>query len=69
MTNVTVYILGEKFNLSMEDEFFEYVKEDLQKLQDITTPKEVLSFFLEKSKKEFENEKILKKIIKKLEKC
>ena len=69
MTNVTVYILGEKFNLSMEDEFFEYVKEDLQKLQDITTPKEVLSFFLEKSKKEFENEKILKKIVKKLEKC
>jgi len=68
MINITIYILGEKFNLSMEDEFFEYVREDLQKLQDITTPKEVLSFFLDKSKKEFENEKILKKIVKKLEK-
>jgi len=68
MINITIYILGEKFNLSMEDEFFEYVREDLQKLQDITTPKEVLSFFLDKSKKEFDNEKILKKIVKKLEK-
>ncbi len=56
--NITIYIMGEKFDLILEEEFFEYVKDDLLKLQN-PTPKELLFFVLEKNKKLYE---ILKKI-------
>jgi len=59
---ISVYVLGEKFEISLEDEFFEFIKEDLLKLQN-PTPKELLFFILEKNKKEYE---ILKKVEKKL---
>jgi len=51
--NITLYIMGEKFDLSLDEEFFEYVKDDLIKLQN-PTPKELLFFILEKNKKEYE---------------
>ena len=50
--------MGEKFDLLLEEEFFEYIKEDLQKIQN-PTPKDLLFLILEKNKKEYE---ILKKI-------
>ncbi len=56
--NITIYIMGEKFDLILEEEFFEYVKDDLLKLQN-PTPKELLFFVLEKNKKLYE---ILKKL-------
>ena len=59
--NITLYVMGEKFELSLDEEFFEYVKEDLKKIQN-PTPKDLLFFVLEKNKKEYE---ILKKIEKK----
>ena len=55
---ISVYVLGERFEISLEDEFLEYVKEDLLKLQN-PSPKELLFFVLEKNKKEY---KLLKKI-------
>jgi len=58
--NITLYVMGEKFELSLEEEFFEYVKEDLSKIQN-PTPKDLLFFVLEKNKNLYE-------IIKKLEK-
>ena len=51
--NISLYIMGEKFELLLEEEFFEYVKDDLLKLQN-PTPKELLFFILEKNKKEYE---------------
>ena len=51
--NITLYVMGEKFDLILDEEFFEYVKEDLIKLQN-PTPKELLFFILEKNKKEYE---------------
>ena len=59
--NITVYVMGEKFDMSLEEEFFEYVKEDLKKIQN-PTPKDLLFFVLEKNKKEYEILKKLKKI-------
>ena len=50
--------MGEKFEILLEEEFFEYVKEDLLKLQN-PTPKELLFFILEKDKKIYE---LIKKI-------
>jgi hypothetical protein len=64
MKKISLKVMGEKFEINLEDEFFEYVKEDLIKLQN-PTPKELLFFILEKNKKEYE---ILKKIEKKLKK-
>jgi len=61
MKTITLYVLGEKFEISLEEEFFEYSKEDLAKLQEINSPKELLFFILEKNKN-------LYKLIKKLEK-
>ncbi len=51
--NITLYIMGEKFDMSLEEEFFEYIKEDLKKIQN-PTPKDLLFFVLEKNKKEYE---------------
>jgi hypothetical protein len=58
MKKISLNILGEKFEINLENEFFEYVKKDLIKLQN-STPKELLFLILEKDKKEYE---ILKKI-------
>ena len=57
--NITLYVMGEKFEILLEEEFFEYVKDDLLKLQN-PTPKELLFFVLERDKKIYE-------LIKKLE--
>jgi len=56
--NIIIYVMGEKFELSLEEEFLHYCKEDLLKLQN-PTPKDLLFLILEKNKKEFE---LLKKI-------
>ena len=58
MKKISLTIMGEKFEITLEDEFFEFVKEDLIKLQN-PTPKELLFLILEKNKKEYQ---ILKKI-------
>ena len=57
--SITIYIMGEKFELFLEEEFFEYIKDDLSKIQN-PTPKDLLSFFLEKNKNIYQ-------LIKKLE--
>ncbi len=59
--NIILYVMGEKFEISLEDEFLEFVKADLLKLQN-PTPKDLLFFILEKNKKEYE-------LLKKLEKA
>ncbi len=58
--NITLYIMGEKFDMSLEEKFFEYIKEDLKKIQN-PTPKDLLFFVLEKNKKEYELLEKLKK--------
>ncbi len=67
MKKISLSVLGEKFELELEDEFFEFVKDDLLKLQN-PTPKELLFVILHNKKKLFETEKKIKEIIAKLEK-
>ena len=64
MKKILLNVLGEKFEISLENEFFEYVKDDLIKLQN-PTPRELLFFILERNKKEYE---LLKKIEEELKK-
>jgi hypothetical protein len=58
--------MGEKFELELEEEFFEFIKDDLIKIQN-PTPKELLVLFLNQNKKIFELNKNIKKIIEKIE--
>ncbi len=66
MKKVTISVMGEKFEIELEDEFFEFVKDDLAKVQKMT-PKELLVFVLEKNKREFELTKRVEKILSILE--
>ncbi len=66
MKKLTISLMGEKFELELEDEFFEFVKDDLVKLQH-STPKELLFLILQKNKKEFEINKKLTNLLKKIE--
>ncbi len=66
MKKISLSVLGEKFEIELEDEFFEFVKEDLLKLQS-PTPKEILFLLLENKKKQFEINKNAEEIISKLD--
>jgi len=66
MKKISLSVLGEKFEIELEDEFFEFVKEDLLKLQS-PTPKEILFLLLENKKKQFQTNKEIEKIISKTE--
>ena len=59
---ISLSVMGEKFEIELDEEFFEYVREDLLKIQN-PTPKELLFLILQKNKKEYEKDKEIKKII------
>jgi hypothetical protein len=59
---ISLSVMGEKFEIELDEEFFEYVKEDLLKIQN-PTPRELLFLILQKNKKEYEKDKEIKKII------
>lgn len=65
MKKISTFVLGEKFEIEIEDEFFEFIKDDLLKLQN-PTPKELLFLFLKNKKELFECYKRLEEIINKL---
>jgi len=62
---ISLSVMGEKFEIELEEEFFEFVKEDLEKIQN-PTPRELLFLVLQKNKKEYEANKQLQKILDKL---
>ena len=66
MKKISISVLGEKFELELEDEFFEFVKDDLLKLQN-PTPKDLLFLFLKMKKEMFESNKKIDLLIQKLE--
>jgi len=65
MKKISTFVLGEKFEIEIEDEFFEFIKDDLLKLQN-PTPKELLFLFLKNKKELFEYYKRLEEIMNKL---
>jgi len=67
MKKISLSVLGEKFEIELEDEFFEFVKDDLLKIQH-PTPKEILLLVLKNRKELFETNKKIKNLISKLEK-
>ena len=65
MKKISTFILGEKFEIEIEDEFFEFIKDDLLKLQN-PTPKELLFLFLKNKKELFQSYKKLEELVEKL---
>jgi len=65
MKKIALSVMGEKFELELEEEFFEFVKEDLAKLQN-PTPKDLLYLVLEKNQKEYKTQKEIEKILNKI---
>ncbi|QCT95002.1 hypothetical protein FE773_07310 [Caminibacter mediatlanticus TB-2] len=63
---LSISVMGEKFEIELEEDFFEFVKEDLIKIQN-PTPRELLFLILEKNKKEYTLNKKLEKLLKKIE--
>ena len=66
MKKISLSVLGEKFEIELEDEFFDFVKDDILKLQN-PTPKELLFLFLKNKKELFETEKKISEIVQKIE--
>jgi len=66
MKKIDVSVLGEVFELNLEDDFYEFVKEDLEKLQN-PRPKDLLYFFLKKAQNEYKLQKELKSILERIE--
>ncbi len=62
---LSLSVMGEKFEIELEEEFFEFVKEDLLKIQN-PTPKELLYLILEKNQKEYKLQKEIEKLLNKL---
>jgi len=66
MKKISLSVLGEKFEIELEDKFFDFVKDDLLKLQN-PTPKELLFLFLKNKKELFETDKKILGIVQKIE--
>ena len=64
---LSISVMGEKFEIELEEDFFEFVKEDLIKIQN-PTPKELLFIILKKNKDLYEIDKNIQNLISKIDK-
>jgi len=64
---LSISVMGEKFEIELEEDFFEFVKEDLIKIQN-PTPKELLFIILKKNKDLYERDKNIQNLISKIDK-
>ena len=60
MKRISLSFLGEKFEIELEEEFFEFVKDDIKKLKNATA-KDILMLILKTKKKSLKIKKKLKK--------
>jgi len=68
MKKLKLYLIGQKYELELEDEFYEYVKEELKQLNNSQTQiKDLLNLFLKERFITYKNDKKMKKLMKKLE--
>ncbi|NPA12059.1 MAG: hypothetical protein GXO62_07440 [Epsilonproteobacteria bacterium] len=66
MKKISLSVLGEKFEIGMEEEFFEFAKEDLLAIQN-PTPKELLFLILKKNKECYKLKEDIQKLTEKIE--
>jgi predicted nucleotidyltransferase len=63
---LSLSVMGEKFEVELEEEFFEFIKDDLLKIQN-PTPKDLLFLILRKNKEIFNTQKKINELLDKLE--
>jgi len=60
MKKIKIYLIGQKFEIEIEDEFYEYIKDDIQKLNNSQNQiKDLLNLILDSKYNLYENEQQL----------
>jgi len=68
MHNIKIHILGKIYEISLDDDFYEYIKDDIEKLNNSKNPiRELLNLMLESKNSLFEHEKKLSNVINQIE--
>jgi negative regulator of replication initiation len=68
MKKIKLYLIGQKYEIEIEDEFYEYIKNDINSLNNSDAQvKDLLNIMLKFSYKSFKNEQKMKNLLKKLD--
>jgi negative regulator of replication initiation len=68
MKKIKLYLIGQKYEIEIEDEFYEYIKNDINSLNNSDTQvKDLLNTMLKFSYKSFKNEQKMKNLLTKLD--
>jgi negative regulator of replication initiation len=68
MKKIKLYLIGQKYEIEIEDEFYEYIKDDINSLNNSDTQvKDLLNIMLKFSYKSFKNEQKMKNLLQKLD--
>ena len=68
MKKLKIYLVGQKFELELEDDFYDYIKDDLLNINNSTTQiKDLLNLVLSLKYKIYKNEQKMTNLLKKLE--
>jgi len=69
MKKLKIYLVGQKYELELEDEFYEYIKDDLLTINNSNSQvKDLLNLILSLKYKMYKNEQKMTNLLKKLEK-
>ena len=68
MQNVKIQIVGKIYEISLDDDFYNYIKSDIEQINNSKNPiRDLLSLMLEAKNALFENEKKLENVINQIE--
>jgi hypothetical protein len=68
MKKIKLYLIGQKYEIEIEDGFFDYIKDDINNLNNSDSQmKELLNIMLKFSYKSYKNEQKMKKLLRKLD--
>ena len=69
MKKIKIYLIGQKYEIELEDEFYEYIIDDIQKLNNSQTQiKDLLNLLLSCKYENYKNDIKMKNMLRKLEK-
>jgi len=68
MKKIKIEVYNQKYDIELEDGFYNYIKDDIIKLNNSKSIKELLNLMLSCKLQTYKNEKKMTKMLKKLEK-
>ena len=69
MKKIKIYLIGQKYEIELEDEFYEYILQDIQKLNNSQNQiKDLLNLLLSCKYENYENDIKMRNLLKKFEK-